>query len=190
MPRKYEPVNVSWASTISRTVRKDIVIIVSVDLDFDKTHVTTYGRHEKLKDFAAELGEKCMKAIGCDLSKGETFEDFRATPAAEAQAAIEKANEQTSELARLLRGASQALRSYQYGNSSPDLAEEMANACDDTLRKVETFDLSQMGLSGEQLDQVAKLAEDMASFKGISLEEAMKTVRTAWIEMGGDNPST
>jgi hypothetical protein len=35
-----------------------------------------------------------------------------------------------------LRAASHASRSYQYGNASPDLAEEIANDADATIAKV------------------------------------------------------
>lgn len=37
---------------------------------------------------------------------------------------------------KLLEAASHGLRSYQYGNSSPDLAEEMANKIDQELRRM------------------------------------------------------
>lgn len=36
-------------------------------------------------------------------------------------------------LVTALTGASHALRSYQYGNSSTELAEEIADACDEAL---------------------------------------------------------
>lgn len=37
------------------------------------------------------------------------------------------------DMARLLQAASHALRSYQYGNSATELAEEMANTIDAAL---------------------------------------------------------
>ncbi len=39
-------------------------------------------------------------------------------------------------LAGITRAAMQALRSYQHGNTSPDLAKEIADACDAALEKV------------------------------------------------------
>lgn len=41
------------------------------------------------------------------------------------------------ELLEVLRSAVAALRSYQYGNAAPDLAEEVANAADVVLSKVQ-----------------------------------------------------
>lgn len=41
------------------------------------------------------------------------------------------------ELLRALMAASNALRAYQYGNSSPDLAKEIANAADAAIAKAE-----------------------------------------------------
>lgn len=39
---------------------------------------------------------------------------------------------------RLLTAASGALRSYQHGNSAPDLAEEVANSIDELIQKEAT----------------------------------------------------
>lgn len=44
---------------------------------------------------------------------------------------------QRDELVRILKICSHALRSYQYGNSAVDLAEECANVADDSIRNVE-----------------------------------------------------
>lgn len=38
--------------------------------------------------------------------------------------------------AKLLRAAAHALRSYQYGNASPDLAQEVADAIDEALSDI------------------------------------------------------
>jgi hypothetical protein len=40
------------------------------------------------------------------------------------------------EILTVLRAASHALRSYQYGNSATDLAKEIADKCDDLIRRV------------------------------------------------------
>jgi hypothetical protein len=42
--------------------------------------------------------------------------------------------EETSRLSLLLNGAGHALRSYQFGNSSPDLAKELADKIDSALK--------------------------------------------------------
>jgi hypothetical protein len=43
-----------------------------------------------------------------------------------------------SELFTVLLAAKRALRSYQYGNAAPDLAEETANAIDAAVEKYAT----------------------------------------------------
>ncbi len=43
---------------------------------------------------------------------------------------LEAYDKKLDKFANLLRSASHALRSYQHGNSSPDLAEETADAID------------------------------------------------------------
>lgn len=52
-------------------------------------------------------------------------------------AELDKAEAQVRQLLTVLLGASHALRSYQYGNSAPDLAEEAANAIDAALAAAE-----------------------------------------------------
>jgi hypothetical protein len=47
-----------------------------------------------------------------------------------------KLMEATPEILTLLTAASHALRSYQYGNSATDLAKEIADKCDDLIRRV------------------------------------------------------
>jgi hypothetical protein len=42
----------------------------------------------------------------------------------------------TPEIVTVLTAASHALRSYQYGNSATDLAKEIADKCDDLIRRV------------------------------------------------------
>ena len=42
---------------------------------------------------------------------------------------------QNKALIRMLQAASDALKSYAYGNSATDLAEEIAKACDEALAK-------------------------------------------------------
>lgn len=57
-----------------------------------------------------------------------------------AQAAMEKMDELRVERQALLdacKAASHALKSYQYGNASPDLAKEMAEYCDAAIAVAE-----------------------------------------------------
>lgn len=42
-----------------------------------------------------------------------------------------------AELVKVCHAAVHALRSYQYGNSATDLAEETANACESAIAKVQ-----------------------------------------------------
>jgi hypothetical protein len=68
--------------------------------------------------------------LGTDDSAGTSFEDFRTTDAAENRYRIE-------ELERVARAASHALKSYQYGNASPELAKQTADAIDGVLSPAE-----------------------------------------------------
>ena len=43
----------------------------------------------------------------------------------------------SKDLLKLLKAASYALRSYQYGNAAPDLAEEIANEADAVIARAE-----------------------------------------------------
>jgi hypothetical protein len=88
--KAYRPIPVQMARTIALEFAKDLVIILAVDRAHGKTHSTTFARHPALKEFAAQLAEKCMASIGHDLSKAESFEDFRITPAAETAATIDR----------------------------------------------------------------------------------------------------
>ncbi len=48
-------------------------------------------------------------------------------------AKIDERLAENARLRKMLTSAINALRSYQYGNSSPDLAEEIADACEVAL---------------------------------------------------------
>lgn len=68
MPEDYIPVPVADAAAIAKARRKDIVCVVSIDVRHDKTHMTTFGISARDKVAAADLGDKIMRALGCDLS--------------------------------------------------------------------------------------------------------------------------
>lgn len=86
----YLPVPVEAARQISVGWRKQIVVIVSIDHVFDKTHFTTYGQEPEDKMIAARLGEAICTATGHFIEQAEVSEDFRTVDAAKRQADIER----------------------------------------------------------------------------------------------------
>lgn len=72
----YQPVPVTVAQKISEEFEKDQVVILSYDRKHNLTHTTTYGVTAFDKENAAASGEIVAKAIGCDLSRKQPFEDF------------------------------------------------------------------------------------------------------------------
>lgn len=98
----YTPVNVDAARTIGQQFEKDIVVIVSYDDKHETVHTTTWGSTPELKTAAGRLGEQCCTAFGGhpDTSLRKYFENFEATPAAEAAMVIDKLKARVSELER------------------------------------------------------------------------------------------
>jgi hypothetical protein len=76
---EYQPVPVSEASRICDEYAKSMVVILCYDAKFQMTHTTTYGVSAFDKENAAAAGALVTKAIGADLSKKQTFEDFHAS---------------------------------------------------------------------------------------------------------------
>lgn len=107
--QSYMSVPVDHAKQIAEEYKKSHVIILAWDSIHGLLHSTTYGVTKEQKHQAAYGGEKAAKALGADLLKMKPYEDFRK-------------NELT-----LLESAKEALRSYQYGNASPDLAKAIAD---------------------------------------------------------------
>lgn len=106
---KYKPVPVSTAREIAEKYDKAIVIINTWDTTHGLLHTTTFGVSQEQKEQAAIGGDISAKALGADMPRADFYEDFR------------------KDQLRLLESAREALRSYQYGNSSPDLAKEVAD---------------------------------------------------------------
>lgn len=76
MDENYKPVPVSVAQAIALTYDKSQVVVLTYDPVYQCTHTTTFGVEPFDKENAAAAGEICTKAIGADLSKKQTFEDF------------------------------------------------------------------------------------------------------------------
>lgn len=77
---EYVPVPVHAAKSLAETFRKSIVVILSLDRDHDLVNTTTYGKSARDKLVAAQWGETCAAAIGCDPTKKDYSEDFRNDP--------------------------------------------------------------------------------------------------------------
>lgn len=99
---EYQPIPVDIARRIARDYAKGVVVIFAWDVLHDRTHCTTYAVHPGHKEFAAELGRKTLDALGVPKVAGESFEDFRARPEAEAAAEIAGLKNETERLADML----------------------------------------------------------------------------------------
>ena len=73
---EYLEVPVAAAKSLADVYRKSQVVILCYDKEHNLTHTTTYGVSAFDKENAAATGELVTKAIGCDLSKKQPFEDF------------------------------------------------------------------------------------------------------------------
>jgi len=120
----YLSIPVETAREIARTFDKQIVVICAWNHDHGKLHTVTYGVEPDDKINAAKAGELCAKALGMDLSKRESVEDFRTVDAAK-----------NAQLRDLAVGLIHALRSYQNGNSSPELAKTFADQLEKIISK-------------------------------------------------------
>ena len=74
--QNYKPIPVSVAKDIAATFAKSQVVILAYDPAHEVTHTVTYGVEPFDKENAAAAGHLCTKAIGCDLSRRQTFEDY------------------------------------------------------------------------------------------------------------------
>jgi hypothetical protein len=72
----YKPIPVGIATRIAEEFSKAQVVILAWDPEHQLTHTVTYGVSAFDKENAAAMGEICTQAIGGDLSKRHTFEDF------------------------------------------------------------------------------------------------------------------
>ena len=114
--KPYLNIRVEVAAEIAKTFEKQIVVICAWSHEHKQLHVTTYGSGPNDKISAAECGEICAKALGMDLCASKVHEDFRTVGAAK--------NAQLRDLAERMV---HTLRSYQFGNSEPGLAKDLAD---------------------------------------------------------------
>lgn len=120
MKNKYAPVPVSVAREIAKKYSKAIVIINTWDTTHGLLHTTTYGESVEQKHQAASGGDIAAKALGADMPRANYSEDFRKDGVVVSKTVIE--------------ATIAALKSYQYGNSAPDLAEKVIEAIEKELK--------------------------------------------------------
>lgn len=79
------------------------------------------------------LHNAACEVLGVDVP------DYEQSALAAAEAAVERPEIRAGDkIAKALLAASHALRSYQHGNSAPDLARQTADACDAALAQMES----------------------------------------------------
>lgn len=120
MTTDYKVVPVDAAKALSVQYDKPIVIICCWDRVYNRLHTTTYGASPADKISAAKGGEICAQSLGMDLDKSESYEDFRTVNAARNASDRER-------LRDVCKASLHGMASYENGNSSPDLARELAD---------------------------------------------------------------
>lgn len=120
--KPYLSIPVEEARSLAAKYGKQIVIINAWDQAHQLLHTVTYGQTPADKLHAARAGDLCAGVLGMDLERKQTTEDFRTVDAA-----------RNAQLRDLASGILSALRSYQFGNVSPDLAKEMADTLEGLL---------------------------------------------------------
>lgn len=121
--KPYLSIPVETAREISRRFDKQIVIICAWNNEHQLMHTVTYGAQPDDKLKAARGGELVTAALGMDISKKRPTEDFRTLGAAR--------NAQLRDMAdRIVH----VLRSYQFGNSAPDPAKDLADEIEALLK--------------------------------------------------------
>lgn len=86
----YVSVPVSAANDIGLRYSKDVVVVIALDMDHEKMHGVSWGAKPEDKILAAKLADFLMVAAGADLSKKETFEDFRQVDLAKSRHQVER----------------------------------------------------------------------------------------------------
>lgn len=103
----YKPIPVDVARQIAKEFRKDIVVIYTEDDVFALSHITTYGSTTLNTLVAAERGEAITKTFQMDMTRKQSFEDFRDVSQAEAAKEIERLtallNEKEAEIQNILK---------------------------------------------------------------------------------------
>src|ERR1043166_3558936 len=122
--KPYLAIPVETARQIARDFDKQIVIVLAWNHEHKLLHTVTYGAQPRDKISAANGGEIAAKALGTDLSKAGFTEDFRTVDAAK-----------NAQLRDLADRAVHVLRSYQFGNSAPDLAKDLADEIEAIITK-------------------------------------------------------
>lgn len=121
--KPYLSIPVETARQIARDFDKQIVIINAWNHEHNLMHTVTYGVAPNDKISAARGGEICAKALGMDLTKSDPSEDFRTVDAAK-----------IAQLSDLADRTIHVLRSYQYGNSAPDPAKNLADEFESIIK--------------------------------------------------------
>lgn len=73
---EYKPIPVEAAREIAAKYDKTMVVVLAWDPVHRLTHATSYGVSAFEKEQAAGVADICTEAIGGDLSKKRTVEDF------------------------------------------------------------------------------------------------------------------
>lgn len=90
-PAPYQPIPVEVAACVGEKFGKTIVIVCAWDPVYGVIHTTTWGKAPLEKHQAAAGGAIAARALGSDLSRMSSFEDFRDGPCAEARAIMDEA---------------------------------------------------------------------------------------------------
>lgn len=126
----YVPIPVEVARQIGQQFKRQVVVIVAWEQAGGMLHVTTWGELATHKAWAARLGSILADSAGSDIAKMTSYEDFR-EPTASATNAV-----RCEQLTAICKTAGHALRSYQCGNSAPDLAQSIADEIDAALLRM------------------------------------------------------
>ena len=85
----YRPVLVSALQDLARRFGKDVVVMITIDRAYGRMQFASYGIEAADKDEAAHLADFLATTCGMRPEEKESYEDFRATPEAEAAQKIE-----------------------------------------------------------------------------------------------------
>ena len=108
-------------SDVNKVYEEFWKFIIELDGEIDFGQV-----NRELYDYRIVMQE--VSKAYCEIT-GNKF----SKPNTKAEHIIEAVDEYNEELLRLLDAANSALKSYQYGNQSPELAESISNAIDDFI---------------------------------------------------------
>lgn len=75
---KYQEIPVKEAKQISDKFDKDVVVILTYNVEHNLFHTTTFGRESNQnKLWAADLGDMMTKQAGADMTQKDVYADFR-----------------------------------------------------------------------------------------------------------------